>query len=161
VGTYVSVSHSSIQAAVVALTVVTLMQESTRSFLKSSGVDVDTVSKTADTASKGLSDAATVATPTVSKLVNFLTTADAATLGRVGVATVLIYYLTPVAIKSAFSSLRGFAGMFYILRRTASKALRPKRAHPKCPCHLEVHVPGECDVAEHCLASPTSQTWRI
>lgn len=86
------------------------VQESTRGLLKSSGVDVDVLSKTAGEATKTVSDAATVASPTVTKIVSFLTTADPATLGKTAVALVAAYYLLPFAVKYAFSSVRGYSG---------------------------------------------------
>jgi hypothetical protein len=56
-------------------------------------------------------EATKVATPTFNKIVNFLSTSSPETLGKVALAAVAIYFLTPIVIKLFFSSLRGYAGM--------------------------------------------------
>jgi hypothetical protein len=87
-----------------------VMQEGTKNLLKASGVDVDSVARQAETASKSVTEAANVATPTVTKVVNFITTSSPETLGKIALVLVAVYYLTPFALKSAVSSLRGYAG---------------------------------------------------
>lgn len=86
------------------------MQEKTREALEASGIDVRSLSQNAEGLEKNFSGYAQQATPTVNKIINFLTTSSPETLGKVGLAAVAIYYLTPVAFKLLFSSLRGYAG---------------------------------------------------
>lgn len=73
-------------------------------------MDVDTLSKTAGDAGKTVGDAATVASPTVNKLIEFLTTSEPATLGKAALALVALYYLAPFALQYLSSSVRGYAG---------------------------------------------------
>lgn len=86
------------------------LQEGTKNILRSSGVDVDSISAQANTASKTIQDASVKATPFVTKVTNFLTTSSPETLAKVAIVLVLAYYLTPFALKAAVSSLRGYAG---------------------------------------------------
>jgi hypothetical protein len=86
------------------------VQESTKNLLKSSGVDVDTITSQATSATKTVTEASAVAAPTVNKVVNFLSTSTPETLGKIAVVLVAVYYLTPFALKTAVSSFRGYAG---------------------------------------------------
>eukprot|EP00892_Ulva_mutabilis_P007548 jgi/Ulvmu1/5165/UM021_0182.1 len=89
---------------------VPIVTEGTKNILRSSGVDVDSLSAQADTASKSIQDVSVKATPFVTKVTNFLTTSSPETLGKIAVVLVLAYYLTPFALKATVSSLRGYAG---------------------------------------------------
>lgn len=93
-----------------------LLQEQATNLLKQGGVDVDALQRTAGSAEKQLSGAASSATPTVNKVVNFLTTADPATLGKTAIAAVAIYYLSPVALRTLVSTFRGYAGVILDVR---------------------------------------------
>ena len=86
------------------------IQSKTQEFLRSSGVDVDSLNRSAGSAEKQLSSAATQASPTVNKFVNFLTTSDVATLGKTAAAALALYFLGPTAIKALFSGFRGYSG---------------------------------------------------
>lgn len=86
------------------------MQEGTKNLLKSSGVDVDSISSQATSASKTIGEASSVAAPTVNKLVGFLSSSSPETLGKIAVVLVAVYYLTPFALKGLVSSFRGYAG---------------------------------------------------
>lgn len=86
------------------------MQEGTKNILRSSGVDVDSLSAQAGTASKTIQDASVKATPFVTKVTTFLTTSSPETLGKIAFVLILAYYLTPFALKATVSSLRGYAG---------------------------------------------------
>lgn len=88
-----------------------VLQEGTKNILRSSGVDVDSISAQADTASKTIQDASVKATPLITKVSSFLTTSTPETLGKIAVVLVLAYYLTPFALKATVSSLRGYAGL--------------------------------------------------
>lgn len=87
------------------------MQEGTKNILRSSGVDVDTISAQADSASKSIQDVSVKATPLITKITNFLTTSSPETLGKIAIVLILAYYLTPFALKATVSSLRGYAGL--------------------------------------------------
>lgn len=87
------------------------MQEGTKNILRSSGVDVDSLSVQANTATKTLSDASVKATPFVTKVTNFVTSSSPETLGKIAIVLVLVYYLTPFALKATVSSFRGYAGL--------------------------------------------------
>ena len=87
------------------------VQEQAQNALRQSGVDVDALSRSAGDAEKQLSGVASNATPTLNKVVNFLTTSDPATLGKTAAAAVAIYYLSPVALRGLVSAFRGYAGM--------------------------------------------------
>ena len=86
------------------------MQEGTTSLLKSSGVDVDSISREAQVASKTVTDVSTKATPFLTKVTNFISSSSPETLGKIGLLLVAVYYLTPFALQTAVSGLRGYAG---------------------------------------------------
>jgi phosphopantothenate synthetase len=87
------------------------VQEGTTNLLKSSGVDVDTISREATAATKTVTDVSSKATPTVTKVIDFLSSSSPETLGKIVIVLVAVYYLTPFALKTAVSSLRGYAGV--------------------------------------------------
>jgi hypothetical protein len=88
------------------------LQEKTREALAASGINVRQLEQSADSASRTVGEATKVATPTLTKIINFLTTSSPETLGKVALAAVAIYFLTPIAIKLLLSSFRGYAGVF-------------------------------------------------
>jgi hypothetical protein len=87
------------------------LQEGTTSFLKSSGVDVDSIAREATVATKTVTDVSNKATPFLTKAYNFLSSSSPETLGKIAIVLVAAYYLTPFALKTAVASLRGYAGM--------------------------------------------------
>lgn len=89
---------------------VPIVTEGTKNILRSSGVDVDSLSVQANTATKTLSDASVKATPFVTKVTDFVTSSSPETLGKIAIVLVLVYYLTPFALKATVSSFRGYAG---------------------------------------------------
>lgn len=89
---------------------VPIVTEGTKNILRSSGVDVDSITAQADSATKSIQDVSVKATPFVTKVTNFLTTSSPETLGKIAIVLVLAYYLTPFALKATVSSLRGYAG---------------------------------------------------
>lgn len=97
------------------LTTCTCVQEGTKNLLKSSGVDVDSLTSQAGVATKTVTDVSAKATPTVNKVVNFLSISSPETLGKIGIVLVAVYYLTPFALKTAVSSFRGYAGAFHTM----------------------------------------------
>jgi hypothetical protein len=103
------------------------VQKKGRELLETSGVDVDTLSRTAGSAESQLSGVAKTATPTLNKVYNFLTTSDPQTLGKTAVVAILAWYLTPVAIRGVFSSLRGYSGA-------------PLRLRTACDVHVWIIV---------------------
>ena len=86
------------------------LQEGTKSFLKSSGVDVGSIEREAGVATKTVTDVSSKAQPTVNKILTFLSTSSPETLGKIAIVLVAVYYLTPFALKTAVSSFRGYAG---------------------------------------------------
>jgi hypothetical protein len=97
------------------------MQEKTREALAASGIDVRQLEESANSASRTVGEATKVATPTLTKIVNFLTTSSPETLGKVALAAVAIYFLTPIAVKLFFSSLRGYAGVLAVPSKESSR----------------------------------------
>ena len=89
-----------------------VVQNKTRELLTESGVDVEQISRTASSAEKQLQGPVSAATPTFTKVWNFLTTADPQTLGKTALAVIAAYILTPVAVRGVFSSFRGYSGAF-------------------------------------------------
>jgi len=87
-----------------------VVTDTLQSALRSTGVDFGTLKSTTGTLAKTAEEGAAVATPFVTKVANFLTTAEPTTLAELGVGAVALYYLGPGLLGAAFGSLRGFAG---------------------------------------------------
>jgi hypothetical protein len=86
------------------------LQDTLQSALRSTGVDLGSLKTTTGTLAKTAEEGAAVATPFLTKVANFLTTAEPTTLAELGVGAVALYYLGPGLLGAAFGSLRGFAG---------------------------------------------------
>lgn len=74
--------------------------------VKSSGLDLKTLSKTVDQAGSVAGTATSKATPVVAKVVDFLTTTDPVTLGEYALGAVALYYIVPAVL----GSLKGYQG---------------------------------------------------
>ena len=85
-------------------------QDTLQSALRSTGVDFGTLKSTTGSLAKTAEEGAAVATPFVTKVANFLSTAEPTTLAELGVGAVALYYLGPGLLGAAFGSFRGFAG---------------------------------------------------
>lgn len=87
-----------------------VVQDTVQSAFKSTGVDVDSFSKTTSVVTKTAEEGVTAAKPFLSQAINFLTTTDPVLLAEYGLGAVALYYLTPALLGGFVGSLRGFAG---------------------------------------------------
>ena len=69
------------------------------------------LSRTADSVGKEVTQASSAASPTVNKVVDFVSSSEPATLGKIAIALVAFYYLAPYGFKVLTNSVRGYAGM--------------------------------------------------
>lgn len=89
---------------------VPLVQDALTGAVKSSGVDLDAVAKTTVTVAKTATETASSAQPFLTKLAQFVTTAEPVTLAEYGLGLVALYFLSPALLGGLAGSLRGFAG---------------------------------------------------
>lgn len=89
---------------------VPVITSTTKNLLDQSGLDVSGLQTTTDSTVRTATEAYTAATPTINKIISFLTTTEPETLAKGGVGLVGAYYLLPVALKALFGSLRGYSG---------------------------------------------------
>lgn len=87
-----------------------VVQDTVQSAFKSTGVDVDSISKTTSVVTKTAEEGVTAAKPFLSQAINFLTTTEPVLLAEYGLGALALYYLTPALLGGFVGSLRGFAG---------------------------------------------------
>jgi len=87
-----------------------LVQDTVQSAFKSTGVDVDSFSKTTSVVTKTASEGVTAAKPLLSQAITFLTTTEPVVLAEYGLGAIALYYLTPALLGGFVGSLRGYAG---------------------------------------------------
>lgn len=87
-----------------------VVQDTVQSAFKSTGVDVNSISKTTGLVTKTAEEGVTAAKPLLAQAANFLTTTEPVLLAEYGLGAVALYYLTPALLGGFVGSLRGFAG---------------------------------------------------
>lgn len=114
------------------------MQSGAENLLRSAGVDVDSLTRSADVATQKVTGVAQSATPTVSKVAGFFSASTPETLAKYAAVAVAAYYLSPFLFKSAVAGLRGYAGactsMATVLRAHVDHRVAGSMIFAQCFC---------------------------
>jgi len=87
-----------------------VVKDTLDSALKSTGVDVNSLSKTTTVVTQTANEGVSVAKPFLSQAITFLTTTEPVVLAEYGLGAVALYYLAPALLGGFVGSLRGYAG---------------------------------------------------